>query len=68
MDGDREARLQVAALRVCHGVTVAPCWGRVRSRLSEVRGVFVSTMADGGVEYLFTALCGLLVRWRLPVF
>ncbi|MDT7847647.1 ArsR/SmtB family transcription factor, partial [Streptomyces justiciae] len=68
MDGDREARCQVAtALRACHSVTVAPYWSKVRSHLSEVRHAFVSTMADGGVEQLFTTLCGPLVRWRPPV-
>jgi len=68
MDGDREARLQVAtALRSCHSVTVAPYWSRVRSHLSEVRAGYVDTMADGGVEQLLTSLCGPLVRWRPPV-
>ncbi|MBO4258230.1 ArsR/SmtB family transcription factor [Streptomyces griseorubiginosus] len=68
MDGDREARLQVAtALRACHSVTVAPYWGRVRSHLSEVRAGYVGTMADGGVERLLTTLCAPLIRWRPPV-
>ncbi|MGW1208945.1 ArsR/SmtB family transcription factor [Streptomyces sp. NPDC002499] len=68
MDGDREARLQVAAaLRACHGVTVAPYWSRVRSHLSEVRAAYVGTMADGGVEQLLATLCDPLVRWRPPV-
>ncbi|OPG09032.1 transcriptional regulator [Streptomyces sp. GKU 895] len=68
MDGDRETRRQVAtALRACHSVTVAPYWSRVRSHLSEVRAGYASTMADGGVEQLLTALCGPLVRWRPPV-
>ncbi|GAB3001730.1 winged helix-turn-helix domain-containing protein [Streptomyces pseudoechinosporeus] len=68
MDGDREARLQVAAaLRACHSVTVAPYWSRVRSHLSEVRAGYVGAMADGGVEQLLTTLCGPLVRWRPPV-
>ncbi|TQJ92181.1 transcriptional regulator [Streptomyces sp. SLBN-31] len=66
--GDREARLQVAAaLRACHRVTVAPYWGRVRSRLSEVRASYVGAMADGGVERLLSTLSGPLVRWRPPV-
>ncbi|MGW2231831.1 ArsR/SmtB family transcription factor [Streptomyces formicae] len=68
MDGDRDARLQVAtALRACHGVTVAPYWSRVRSHLSEVRAGYVGTMAEGGVERLLTTLCEPLVRWRPPV-
>lgn len=68
MDGDREARLQVvAALRACHSVTVAPFWSRVRSHLSEVRAAYVGTMANGGVEQLFTTLCGPLARWQPPV-
>lgn len=55
VDGDREARLQVAtALRACHSVTVAPYWSRARSHLSEVRAGYVTTMADGGVEQLLT--------------
>ncbi|MEV7739516.1 winged helix-turn-helix domain-containing protein [Streptomyces sp. NPDC088921] len=68
VDGDREARLQVATtLRACHSVTVAPYWSRVRSHLSEVRAGYVTTMADGGVEQLLTTLCQSLVRWRPPV-
>lgn len=68
MDGDREARHEVAtALRACHSVTVAPYWNRVRSHLSEVRAGYVGTMADGGVEQLLTTLCRPLVRWRPPV-
>lgn len=68
MDNDREARLQVtAALRACHSVTVAPFWSRVRSHLSEVRAAYVGTMADGGVEQLFTTHCGPFARWRPPV-
>ncbi|MDX3802219.1 helix-turn-helix domain-containing protein [Streptomyces sp. AK04-3B] len=67
VDGDREARLQVAAaLRACHHVTVAPYWTRVRSRLSEVRAAYGATMADGGVEKLLTTL-GASVRWQPPV-
>ncbi|MGW1563443.1 ArsR/SmtB family transcription factor [Streptomyces sp. NPDC002144] len=68
MDGNREARLQVAtALRACHSVTVAPYWSRVRSHLSDVRAGYVGTMADGGVEQLLTTLCPPLIRWRPPV-
>ncbi|WUT08613.1 helix-turn-helix domain-containing protein (plasmid) [Streptomyces sp. NBC_00704] len=68
VDGDREARVQVAAaLRACHRITVAPYWSRVRSHLGEVRAAYVGTMADGGVEQLLTTLCGSLVRWRPPV-
>ncbi|MFJ2771116.1 ArsR/SmtB family transcription factor [Streptomyces sp. NPDC087300] len=68
MDGDREARLQVAtALRICHDLTVAPYWSSVRSHLREVRAGYVSTMADGGVEQLLTTVCAPLVRWRPPV-
>ncbi|WP_369229500.1 ArsR/SmtB family transcription factor [Streptomyces sp. R21] len=68
VDGDREARLQVAmSLRACHRATVAPYWSGVRSRLSEVRAAYAGTMADGGVERLLTTLGGPLVRWRPPV-
>jgi DNA-binding transcriptional ArsR family regulator len=68
IDGDREARLDVAtALRSCHNLTVAPYWSRVRSHLSEVRNAYLGTMADGGVEQLLATLCGPLVRWRPPV-
>jgi DNA-binding transcriptional ArsR family regulator len=68
VDGDREARLQVAAaLRACHSVTVAPFWNTVRSHLREVRAAHAETLAEGGVEKLLTTLCGPLVRWRPPV-
>ncbi|MFI8231195.1 ArsR/SmtB family transcription factor [Streptomyces sp. NPDC085900] len=68
VDGDREARLQVAAaLRACHKVTVAPYWDRVRSRLNEVRASYAGAMAGGGVERLLSTLSGPLVRWRPPV-
>ncbi|MEU6767759.1 helix-turn-helix domain-containing protein [Streptomyces sp. NPDC046853] len=68
MDGDREARLQVAAaLRTCHSITVAPYWSRMRSHLNEVRAGYVDTMAGGGVEQLLAAVCGPSVRWRPPV-
>ncbi|WP_328921752.1 ArsR/SmtB family transcription factor [Streptomyces griseoaurantiacus] len=68
MDGDREPRRQLAAaLRVCHGVTVAPYWGGVRSHLDEVRAGYVAAMAEGGVGALLAAVCPPMVRWRPPV-
>lgn len=68
MDGDKEARLQVAAaLRACHTVTVAPFWSSVCSRLSQSRAAYAALMADGGVELLLTTLCGPSARWRAPV-
>ncbi|MEU8792787.1 helix-turn-helix domain-containing protein [Streptomyces sp. NPDC048643] len=68
VDGDREARLQVAsALRACHGLTVAPYWAKVRAHLTETRAGYVSSLAEGGVDRLLASLCGPLVRWRPPV-
>ncbi|MFF8510703.1 ArsR/SmtB family transcription factor [Streptomyces sp. NPDC015492] len=68
VDGDREAWLQVtAALRACHGVTVAPYGGGVRAHLAAVRGAYANAMAEGGVERLLGQVCGPLLRWRPPV-
>ncbi|MFJ9482288.1 ArsR/SmtB family transcription factor [Streptomyces mirabilis] len=68
VDGDGEARLQVAAaLRSCFSTAVAPYWSSVRSHLSKVRAAYAGTMADGGVEQLLTTLCGPSIRWRPPV-
>ncbi|WP_395366137.1 ArsR/SmtB family transcription factor [Streptomyces sp. YH02] len=68
VDGDREAWLHVtAALRACHGVTVAPYWVRVRTHLAEVRAAYANAMAKGGVEQLLKILCGPMLRWRPPV-
>ncbi|WP_211346998.1 ArsR/SmtB family transcription factor [Saccharothrix australiensis] len=68
VDGDREARRQLAAaLRACHRVTIAPHWARVRSHLAGVRAGYARTMAEGGVERLLATLCPPLVRWRSPV-
>ncbi|MFD7575985.1 ArsR/SmtB family transcription factor [Streptomyces sp. NPDC059810] len=68
VDGDREAWLQVAAaLRACHGVAVAPYWGRVRSHLAEVRSTYANAMAEGGVDHLMNTLSGPMLRWRPPV-
>ncbi|MGW9437421.1 ArsR/SmtB family transcription factor [Streptomyces sp. NPDC055607] len=68
VDGDRETWLQVAAaLRACHGVTVAPHWDRVRAHLADVRVALVNAMAEGGVEHLLKTLCGPALRWRPPV-
>ncbi|MEU3459478.1 winged helix-turn-helix domain-containing protein [Streptomyces sp. NPDC006733] len=67
-DGDREARLQVAAaLKACHSTALAPYWSGVRSHLSQVRAGYAGAMADGGVEQLLTELGGPLVRWQPPV-
>ncbi|MCX5232649.1 helix-turn-helix transcriptional regulator [Streptomyces sp. NBC_00233] len=68
VDGDREAWLQVTtALRACHGVTVAPYWGRVRSHLAEVRATYANAMAEGGVDHLLRNLGGPMLHWRPPV-
>ncbi|WP_409239595.1 ArsR/SmtB family transcription factor [Streptomyces sp. PA5.6] len=67
-DGDREARLQVAAaLRTCHAVTMAPYWPRMRSFLTSVREGYVRTMGEGGTERMLESLDPALVRWRPPV-
>lgn len=48
VDGDREARLQVAsALRACHGLTVAPYWAGVRTHLAQARAAYVGSLAEG---------------------
>ena len=68
VDGEREARLQVAtALRACHSASVAPYWSGMRTRLNRVRDGYARTMADGGVERLLTTLSGPSIRWRPPV-
>ncbi|MGW6259817.1 ArsR/SmtB family transcription factor [Streptomyces sp. NPDC055085] len=68
VDGDREARLQVAsALRACHGLTVAPYWAGVRAHLAQARAAYVGSLAEGGVDRLLASLGGPLVRWRPPV-
>lgn len=68
VDGDREARLQVAsALRACHGLTVAPYWTAVRAHLTDARAAYADSLAEGGVDQLLRSLGGPLVRWRPPV-
>ncbi|MET8689972.1 winged helix-turn-helix domain-containing protein [Streptomyces sp. NPDC004732] len=67
-DGDREARLQVAAaLRTCHAVTTAPYWPRMHSFLTSVREGYVRAMGEGGTERMLESLDPSLVRWRPPV-
>ncbi|MET8605633.1 winged helix-turn-helix domain-containing protein [Streptomyces rubiginosohelvolus] len=67
-DGDREARLQVAtALRICHAVSVAPYWPRLRRFLTSVREEHVRAMGEGGTERLLESLDPTLTRWRPPV-
>ncbi|MEV4947004.1 helix-turn-helix domain-containing protein [Streptomyces sp. NPDC053755] len=67
-DGDRDARLQVAAaLRACHRVTVAPFATRVRSHLDAMRSAWAREWAEGGVERLLAEVGGPLARWRAPV-
>ncbi|MEV7245998.1 transcriptional regulator [Streptomyces sp. NPDC093248] len=68
MDGDREARLDVAAaLRHVHAVNLAPFARRVRSHLAAMRSACAHTLAEAGVEGLLTDLCTPLLRWRPPV-